>query len=756
MSQTSSDTVTATISTGSGTTTQQVTLSSPTPIQGTFVATSPAGTIGDNTIVTYNWDPATQLTNFLGSLADGEGANIVVVGDSATLGFGSASSGFRGLSYVAELTQALNSDGVSAQSDNFLGQGNENGDDSDQRVVLLNGATYSGSYDAGGQAVSLDGTGQTISFTLDTPKNYNKITVSYIDQGSGAVNVSVGGTLVGTLQFGNTGNTLSQSISIPLGMVGNVTVTAATDVQSYIQGVSLTNTTANQVQVFNAGIGGWGAGSADTSYYDGNNVMGSTHGVGQVAGTTALNPKLALVDLGLNDITGFTNNGTEVPTSTIAANIEQICATYKSIGCDVIIVIPHPINDPNYETAITALRSDLEQYSTSNNVPIIDLSATYNDDYAALNAAGLMSDSVHPDATLYADFGSQIATLLSTAIKTLTAISAPCFRSGTKLLTKYGYVAVETLEIGDWMITVQNKDNLAPSYNQIVWMGYRHLDITKHYWPLTVLPVRVRHGAFGLNIPKNDLWLSPQHAVYIEGVLIPIIALANGSTIVQENVDKISYWHVELENHDVIIAEGLPVETFLDCNTREGFANCEPVTKLHPTFEILDWSDACAPMHFDGKIVDSIRLLLNTNAKLMGWKITEDADLHITVDGCRIDATSVVVNQYLFHLPPESKNIYLVSRTHRPADNLDNDYRHLGVGVSDLVIDDKNFDISKLKKGWYLMEGTGLNVWRWTNGKGMLPNGAKKIYVTIQAKGNYCISDVAEPLNEYVQINLFE
>jgi len=417
MSGTSSlDSVMATVSTGSGKTQELVPLSSASGISGTFVPVSPVGSIGASPLAVYNWDPATQLAGFLASLAARQGARIVTVGDSTTLGFGSAAEGFRGLSYPAELAQALTGLGVSAQSDNFLGQGNENGDTTDERVSLSGGAAYVGLYDAGGQVIETTAAGQAISFTLNTPGEYNQLSVSYVDAGSGSITVSVDGTAVGTLQFGNSGNTLSQTIAIPAGLHGEVTLTANSASPTYIQGAAFSSSTSNQVQIFNAAIGGWGAGNANTSVFNGQVLHGSAEGFGQVAGTAALSPNLALIDLGLNDITGFTNNGVPVPAATIAANIEQIIATYRAIGCDVILVLPQPFSDPTYAAGLPALRAALEQVSLADNVPIIDLSATYGNNFAALNAAGLMSDNLHPDATLYADIGTQIANLLANAI----------------------------------------------------------------------------------------------------------------------------------------------------------------------------------------------------------------------------------------------------------------------------------------------------------------------------------------------------
>jgi hypothetical protein len=97
-----------------------------------------------------------------------------------------------------------------------------------------------------------------------------------------------------------------------------------------------------------------------------------------------------------------------------------------------------------------------------------------------------------------------------------------------------------------------------------------------------VWPVRVRAGAFGARRPHRDLVLSPDHAVFVDKVLIPVRYLLNGATIVQEPVDVITYWHVELARHDVLFAEGLPCESYLDTGNRALFGDAASVQQSLP------------------------------------------------------------------------------------------------------------------------------------------------------------------------------
>jgi hypothetical protein len=68
----------------------------------------------------------------------------------------------------------------------------------------------------------------------------------------------------------------------------------------------------------------------------------------------------------------------------------------------------------------------------------------------------------------------------------------------------------------------------------------------------------------GPGLPVRDLWLSPDHGVFVDGVLIPVKHLFDGVAIVSEPRDSVTWWHVELPQHAVLLAEGLPCESFLD------------------------------------------------------------------------------------------------------------------------------------------------------------------------------------------------
>jgi hypothetical protein len=131
--------------------------------------------------------------------------------------------------------------------------------------------------------------------------------------------------------------------------------------------------------------------------------------------------------------------------------------------------------------------------------------------------------------------------------------------------------------------------------------------------------VRIRAGAFGLARPARDLYLSPDHAVFVANVMIPVKHLTNGTSIAQVAVDAVTYFHVELPEHSVLLAEGLTTESYLDTGDRANFANGGRRVTLFPDFATRSWEAAgCAPLVVAGSILDAVRDRVNRIAASIG------------------------------------------------------------------------------------------------------------------------------------------
>jgi hypothetical protein len=203
-------------------------------------------------------------------------------------------------------------------------------------------------------------------------------------------------------------------------------------------------------------------------------------------------------------------------------------------------------------------------------------------------------------------------------------VGLACFAAGTRLRGEHGDVPVEAMRVGDRV-----NAHFAQASVPIVWIGRRWVDCLRHPRPDVVWPVRIVAGAFGRGLPRRDLLLSPDHAVFVDGVLIPVKYLINGTTIWQEQVESITYLHVELPRHDVVLAEGLPAETFLDTTNRSIFANRAGTIVLHPDFGSRVWeAEGCAPLVIVGPAVSAVRRGLQRHAHaraiafdaLRGWE----------------------------------------------------------------------------------------------------------------------------------------
>ncbi|MCB5945258.1 Hint domain-containing protein [Acidocella sp. KAb 2-4] len=143
-----------------------------------------------------------------------------------------------------------------------------------------------------------------------------------------------------------------------------------------------------------------------------------------------------------------------------------------------------------------------------------------------------------------------------------------CFMPGTLISTPSGEVAVETLKAGD-LVTLADGGS-AP----VLWLG-RQTKVALFADPLRVYPIRVKANALADGVPARDLLVSPDHALFVDGVLVQAGALVNGVSILRETeVPSIfTYYHIELASHALIFAENTPAETFVDNVERMNFDN---------------------------------------------------------------------------------------------------------------------------------------------------------------------------------------
>jgi hypothetical protein len=264
----------------------------------------------------------------------------------------------------------------------------------------------------------------------------------------------------------------------------------------------------------------------------------------------------------------------------------------------------------------------------------------------------------------------------------------------------------------------------------VVWLGHRRVACQRHPRPWDVMPVRILSGAFGRGVPGRDVWLSPDHAIHVAGVLIPARYLVNGATIVQEPRDEITYWHVELPEHDVLLADGLPVESYLDTGNRGAFAESETPVHLHPDFALSIWqAKSCAPLVRDGATLVAVRRRLRRRAQALGFALADQPDLRLLAAGQSLTPRLIAGRLHRFALPATATELVIASRAAVPAEIAASnpDHRRLGVMIERILLRrpgwQHDIPLAELPDGhgFHPLERNATNTWRWTDGHARLP-----------------------------------
>jgi hypothetical protein len=185
-----------------------------------------------------------------------------------------------------------------------------------------------------------------------------------------------------------------------------------------------------------------------------------------------------------------------------------------------------------------------------------------------------------------------------------------CFCAGTRLLTPNGYRPVEAFAPDDPVVTLDG------AVRAVRWIGRRTLDLADEP---RARPVRFAAGALGGNVPTKPVLLSPLHAVFIDGVLVPAMHLVNGATITQTHRAAATYYHLELDRHDILLAEGMGAESYLDTGNRGGL--------YHEQGRRGNCRTACAALVTNGPQLADIRRKLHKVALAAGYTLTYDPAL---------------------------------------------------------------------------------------------------------------------------------
>jgi hypothetical protein len=324
-----------------------------------------------------------------------------------------------------------------------------------------------------------------------------------------------------------------------------------------------------------------------------------------------------------------------------------------------------------------------------------------------------------------------------------------CFLAGTRLLTPEGEVAVEQLQVGDLVTTLVAGEQVA---KPVTWIGHRSVkpgDLRAD----DAHPVRIKTGAIADMVPHQDLLVTAEHCIFVDGGLVPARMLVNGRSIIADTgITSFTFYHVELAEHAILIAEGLTTESYLDTGSRGNFANAA-ISSLRPRLDSADshaaWNNAAAPLTTSTETVLPIWQRLHDRAVALGLHavtaapaLTNDPALRIIAgDGTVIAPVQTTGGKHLFVLGAGMDELRLVSRTFRPADSIGpfvDDRRELGVLIGEITLHDgrKKQPVSRhlapaQLAGWYDLEDAS---GRWTTGDAELPvtTSAKPAVLEIQ------------------------
>jgi hypothetical protein len=312
-----------------------------------------------------------------------------------------------------------------------------------------------------------------------------------------------------------------------------------------------------------------------------------------------------------------------------------------------------------------------------------------------------------------------------------------CYVAGTRILTDRGEVAVEDLREGDGVaVRSGNTTEIRP----VRWIGHRQINIQTHPKPDSVLPVRIAKDAFAAGVPHRDLLVSPDHALLVDDVLVAARQLVNGTTLRRETGRRsVHYFHIELETHGILLAEGLPAESYLDTGNRGFFANSSAPLVLHPDLTTEGRAcdsranGACAPFVVDEATVRPIWQRLADRAAALNCQAapietTNEPDLRVFVNGQTVKSLYGQDGVYIFPMPAGASMVRLASRAAAPADSAPwlDDRRALGVSVVRLVLRSQTealdipVDHPGLADGWWPVERSDKAMHRWTNGNALL------------------------------------
>lgn len=150
-----------------------------------------------------------------------------------------------------------------------------------------------------------------------------------------------------------------------------------------------------------------------------------------------------------------------------------------------------------------------------------------------------------------------------------------CYAKGTLILTKHGFTPIENIKAGDKIVTKGKiKKNMNGPRNfkiePVMWISkFKVINLNS-----SSRPICIKKDTLGENYPFKDLYVSPEHSLFLNGKMVLAKNIVNEETIYQDKECKnVEYYHLECEEHSLIIANGILAESYFDSNNRDVFEN---------------------------------------------------------------------------------------------------------------------------------------------------------------------------------------
>jgi len=446
--------------------------------------------------------------------------------------------------------------------------------------------------------------------------------------------------------------------------------------------------------------------------------------------TIEFNPSGAIIGITNVDLTASTSVG-GVTYSTHF--------TDSSVGSNSIDLAQNSGSGGNYQILLNQGSGSDSNGGTGGGGPFSGLFLDFDKSASQFNTSGPVYSSV----TVWTGSGFESLRMGSNTPGVITP-TPTCYCDGTRLLTAEGEIKVEDLAVGQMLVTASG------AQRPIRWIGYRTINMHRHPEPDLVQPIRIAAGALAEGVPARDLVVSPDHGVLVDGALIPARLLVNHRSItLDDSKSVVTYYHIELDQHDIVLAEGAPSESYLDTGNRDTFENA-PVTTMKPDMSVaqrlrVPADGACMPLVTE---TDSVLPVWQRLADRAGTSAAEaemaaagaeDAGIRLVVDGRTVRPVVEQADRLVFALPRDAGEVRLVSDAARPnkARPWLDDRRMLSLAVKDVIADQTAIalDGPAFGNGWWDIETAGPASFRWTDGdaKVTLPKGTKLLTIRLHA-----------------------